>query len=294
MKQPIFVLLTGGLLIAGSNTAFAQKGHGMGAGVSGGGPHVRAVSTPPAARDNDGAGARKSVNRANGKAHTMTGKAPFDVSQQIAANPNLANVLQPLLPSGENIATASAGFKNMGQFVAALHVANNLGIPFDQLKADITGPNAESLGKAIQALKPNMSSSDIKTAIHTARDETDANFDTAHINAELAKDPAVAAKIQALLPTGVTAQSAAVGFENVRQLLAAEHLAQDLNIPFAKIQALMTGSDSESLAKALLSLDPTMTSAAVKTAVKTANQQAVADLKAAGEFAPGEDLAEGK
>src|SRR5439155_26462097 len=35
---------------------------------------------------------------------------------------------------------ASAGFKNQGQFIAALHVSHNLNIPFDQLKAKLTGP----------------------------------------------------------------------------------------------------------------------------------------------------------
>jgi len=44
------------------------------------------------------------------------------------------------------------GFKNHGQYVAAQHVSENLGIPFEQLKAKITGPHAESLGKAIQEL----------------------------------------------------------------------------------------------------------------------------------------------
>ncbi len=49
---------------------------------------------------------------------------------------------------------ASQGFKNLGQFVAAVHVSHNLGIPFDQLKAKMIGPPSESLGKAIQDLKP--------------------------------------------------------------------------------------------------------------------------------------------
>ena len=44
------------------------------------------------------------------------------------------------------------GFKNHGQYVAAQHVSENLGIPFEQLKAKLTGPHAESLGKAIQEL----------------------------------------------------------------------------------------------------------------------------------------------
>jgi len=34
---------------------------------------------------------------------------------------------------------ASKGFKNQGQFIAALHVSQNLGIPFADLKTAMTG-----------------------------------------------------------------------------------------------------------------------------------------------------------
>jgi hypothetical protein len=33
--------------------------------------------------------------------------------------------------------TAASGFKNQGQFIAALHVSHNRNIPFDQLKTDM-------------------------------------------------------------------------------------------------------------------------------------------------------------
>jgi hypothetical protein len=49
---------------------------------------------------------------------------------------------------------AAAGFKNLGQFVAAVHVSHNLGIPFDELKSRMTGSNSVSLGTAIKSLKP--------------------------------------------------------------------------------------------------------------------------------------------
>src|SRR5260370_17819864 len=62
--------------------------------------------------------------------------------------------LKRLLPAGTKLRTAGQGFKNLGQFVAAVHVSHNLGIPFDQLKAKMMGPPKESLGKAISQLKP--------------------------------------------------------------------------------------------------------------------------------------------
>jgi hypothetical protein len=74
---------------------------------------------------------------------------------------------------------ASKGFKNQGQFIAALHVSQNLGIPFADLKTAMTGirpvtrtpgstttstgthvtqPTADtptlSLGQAIKKLRP--------------------------------------------------------------------------------------------------------------------------------------------
>jgi hypothetical protein len=60
---------------------------------------------------------------------------------------------------------ASLGFKNQGQFIAALHVSQNLGIPFTDLKSHMvtvtpgapgqlpTATQTGSLGQAIQASK---------------------------------------------------------------------------------------------------------------------------------------------
>src|SRR5712691_6002550 len=68
-------------------------------------------------------------------AHSAVPHTPVPVPDQIAANPALVTRLQPLLPSGMTLASAAAGFKNQGQFIAALHVSQNLNIPFAKLKA---------------------------------------------------------------------------------------------------------------------------------------------------------------
>jgi hypothetical protein len=80
-------------------------------------------------------------------------------------NPRLESRLLAMLPAGTTIQDASQGFKNWGQFVAAVHVSNNLNIPFADLKARMTGltpgtvpgtviPTAPlSLGQAIQSFK---------------------------------------------------------------------------------------------------------------------------------------------
>lgn len=89
--------------------------------------------------------------------------------QLLTQNTKLASKLQALLPPGTDLQTAAAGFKNLGQFVAAVHVSKNLGIPFDQLKSTMLGPPPESLGKAIKTLDPNANT---KSALKTAKQQT--------------------------------------------------------------------------------------------------------------------------
>jgi hypothetical protein len=94
--------------------------------------------------------------------------------QLLTQNTKLASKLQSLLPAGTDLQTAAAGFKNLGQFVAAVHVSHNLGIPFDQLKAAMIGPPTQSLGKAIQQLQP---SANTKAAVKTATKQADQDMD---------------------------------------------------------------------------------------------------------------------
>jgi hypothetical protein len=49
------------------------------------------------------------------------------------------------------------GFRNLGQCIAALHVAHNLGgnCTFTNLKSGLTGSPSETLGKAIQGCSPH-------------------------------------------------------------------------------------------------------------------------------------------
>ena len=68
-------------------------------------------------------------------------------AEHLAAQPQLSQRIQAMLPAGMTVDQAAAGFKNLGQFIAAVHVSKNLGIPFDQLKAQVTGPSAVSLGR---------------------------------------------------------------------------------------------------------------------------------------------------
>jgi hypothetical protein len=75
------------------------------------------------------------------------------VQQKLAKNTNLASKLQSRLPAGTNLMEAADGFRNLGQFVAAVNVSNNLQIPFENLKTDMVTKKM-SLGQSIQDLRP--------------------------------------------------------------------------------------------------------------------------------------------
>ena len=106
---------------------------------------------------------------------TRTDAKSTDVGQRISEHPRLASKLQSLLPAGTNLDAAANGFKNMGQFVAAVHVSHNLNIPFDQLKEKMITDH-KSLGGAIRELKPDMTkdaaNDEAQKAVTQAKEET--------------------------------------------------------------------------------------------------------------------------
>jgi hypothetical protein len=147
---------------------FAQHG-GHGSGDHGGSMHGDMHSSGHSHdgdHDND-------ANEHSGKSGHDHDGGRSSISAKLASNTKLASKLQALLPPGTNLQTAAQGFKNLGQFVAAVHVSKNLGIPFDQLKAAMIGPPAESLGKAIQQLQP---SANAKAALKTAEKQAKADL----------------------------------------------------------------------------------------------------------------------
>src|SRR5205807_10549561 len=125
-----------------------------------------------------GGGGRRPANVGAPSDTGRGGGAPSGVPSRGTEGPNSSNQGNPSLahssPSdvlshntaivgkigtltGENAQTACNGFKNLGECVAAAHVAKNLDITggFDALKAKMTGTNVMNLGKAIQSLDPH-------------------------------------------------------------------------------------------------------------------------------------------
>ncbi|HKW89737.1 MAG TPA: hypothetical protein VJN21_13395 [Candidatus Acidoferrales bacterium] len=162
--------------------AAAQRPSGAGQGHPGGGAGASGTHEPM------GMGSAMSnghaMNGTHGSKSAMGPKAPGDLLTQ---NTKLSSKLAPLAGctgTQSQIDTcmqaAVGGFKNLGQFVSAVHVSNNLGIPFTTLKctelgttaatslgmtcpASVTNTGKMSLGGAIHTIRPTLSSTDVKS-----------------------------------------------------------------------------------------------------------------------------------
>ncbi len=150
----LFVALT----FACSSPAFAQRSHPGGGPPAGHGPSSASGSGMGEANKS---GAMSPTN--------MSHSSPNNV---LSHNTAIAGKIKSL--TGQDAQAACNGFKNLGQCVAAAHVAKNLDIPggFDALKAKMTGAGSVSLGKAIQQLSPNANAkSESKKAHQQAADD---------------------------------------------------------------------------------------------------------------------------
>jgi len=105
------------------------------------------------------------------------------IAAKIASKPQLNAKLTALLPidplTGKTMTLdkASLGFKNQGQFIAALHVSENLGIPFTELKSNMVTvtpgapgepPTATQTGSLGQAIQKSKATANIPTEVEKA------------------------------------------------------------------------------------------------------------------------------
>ena len=159
MKSFIAFLFSLSVVVYGSGAAtYAQKG---------------GSSKDPSVNQ----GHSQGVNGSKTKADWQT-----KFNERIQNDAAFRSKIQSLLPPGTDIKTAESGFKNHGQFIAALHVSKNLNIPFDQLKAKMiatatsstvqTSSTPMSLGKAIHALRPDISANQVNAEVKRAEKQT--------------------------------------------------------------------------------------------------------------------------
>ena len=156
MKRSTLIVVAA-MALAFSSPAFAQRSHPGGGPAAGRGPD--SGSSVSSSHDAGAPGTHTDVSHA----------APSDV---LSHNTAIAGKIKTL--TGQDAQMACGGFKNLGQCVAAAHVAKNLNIPggFDALKAKMTGTGSMSLGKAIESLVPDANAkSETKKANKQASDD---------------------------------------------------------------------------------------------------------------------------
>lgn len=181
----------------GSGSLYAQRGgggHGGGGGVSGQGAGGGAGSMGGGGGFGGGRGmggsgsGMGSRSKSEGRNGTSTGmsrsgsslgkQSPTDI---LSKTPQLSSRLQSLLPAGTNLTDAASGFKNLGQFVAAVHVSHNLGISFNDLKAKMI--SGDNLGKAIHTLDPNVNArQEAKKANKQSKKDLNEAASNSHLN----------------------------------------------------------------------------------------------------------------
>jgi len=173
MKRFItFLFALGFVLYMGSISAHAQgKGPGPGSNRGPGGPAVERGKSADHAQSHDAKDVKETRHEKE-----LSGDQKFQ--ERLAKDPEFKARITALLPQGMDLKTAEEGFKNHGQFIAAMHVAKNLNITFADLKAKMTGDNPESLGKAIKDLRPALTEKEANLEAEKAEKEAKADEKT--------------------------------------------------------------------------------------------------------------------
>src|SRR5262245_16283596 len=174
MKRIItFLFALGFVLYMGSTSAHAQgKGPDP---ASGRGPATTHATEHGKTADHDRGHDAKDVKETR-QEKDLSGDKKFQ--ERLEKDPEFKARITALLPKGMDLKTAEEGFKNHGQWIAAMHVAKNLNISFTELKAKMTGANPESLGKAIHDLRPALSEKEANLEAEKAEKEAKADEKT--------------------------------------------------------------------------------------------------------------------
>lgn len=154
---------------------------------------------PAQAQKGGGGGAGAGAPGASGAASTLgnatptSGDHPTNIpsdTQKLPAvvlqnNPMLNSKVQPLIPLGMTPQDAADGYKQIADFLTAVHAAHDLGIPYLQLRcAELGGkvcpPDSHAkstkIENAIVALKPDAGKDGAKQAVKAAKQETKADL----------------------------------------------------------------------------------------------------------------------
>lgn len=161
MKASRVLMMAAALSFAAASVVAAQGARaGRGAGRVQAPPAARAQA-PKATRAQGPKASRPApqADRAAQGPRERAGRGPAGregraIAANISRNPQLEARLKAMLPAGMTLDEAADGFRNQGQFIAALETSKNRDIAFADLKSAMTGEDALSLGQAMQKLSP--------------------------------------------------------------------------------------------------------------------------------------------
>jgi hypothetical protein len=164
-------------LFVAVNTVDVQAQRGAGAGHAAAPTNV-GQGRPATAGRPDTAGRPAGTT---GKPTTTSGKPDSTgrptIADQLSRDHGLATQLAKLFPMDTDLVKASEGFDNLGQFVAAAHVANNNpNFTFEELTAKMHDGDGMTLGAAIHALDPQANA---ETEVETAETQATADLHAA-------------------------------------------------------------------------------------------------------------------
>jgi hypothetical protein len=99
---------------------------------------------------------------------------------------------------------------------------------------------------------------------------------TADVASAIEANPQLSSRVTGMLPNGTSISSAAAGFQNQGQFLAALHASHNLDIPFSDLKSKMTGSNASSLGSAIQASKPGITKKQANDEAKKAEAEAKA------------------
>ena len=119
----------------------------------------------------NGAGHTYAVSRSKEEAFTAGSETPGELlTQNKKLSDKLSTILKQQNPPVTDLQAASQGFKLLSQFVAAVHISHNLGIPFDRLKT--LAQTSKDFSKSIHVLRPDADAeAEVRKAAEQAVDD---------------------------------------------------------------------------------------------------------------------------
>ena len=136
-----------------STTTTTGHGNGAGAGKSANAGNGNGKSTTVTASTTTGSGSTSGSTTTTTTTASNTPVAPPNaVSMKISKNPQQLARFSAMLPDGMTLEQATTGFRNQGQFIAALNASKNQGVSFADLQTAMT-VDGLSLGQAVRQLR---------------------------------------------------------------------------------------------------------------------------------------------